>query len=174
MTERWIGILICLVHSAIFSGLNLGFFGLSRLRLEVQADIGDEDAKRILGLRKDAHLLLSTLLWGNVASNVLLALIAESVFTGVGAFIFSTVGITFFGEIFPQAYLSRHVLKVSNILVPIIRFYQFIFYLIAKPTAVILDRWLGKEKIGYFSEEEITILEDWRSDPDGWASRHGF
>ncbi|MCA9400269.1 MAG: DUF21 domain-containing protein [Candidatus Omnitrophica bacterium] len=155
MFEKWFGISICLLHSAIFSGLNLGFFGLSRLRLEVQADTGNKDAVRILNLRKDAHFLLATLLWGNVASNVLLALIAESVLSGIGAFVFSTFGITFFGEIFPQAYLSRHILKTSYVLVPVVKFYQLILYPLAKPTAKLLDAWLGKEKIGYFKEEEI-------------------
>jgi len=142
----------------MFSGLNLGFFGLSRLKLEVQANTGNLDANRILNLRKDAHLLLATLLWGNVASNVMLALIAESVFSGIGAFIFSTLGITLLGEVLPQAYLSRNVLKASVLLVPAIHVYQLILYPIAKPTAILLDKWLGKEKIGYFNEKEITEM----------------
>lgn len=158
MQLEWIGILVCLVQSAIFSGLNLGFFGLSRLRLAVQADAENKDAQRILNLRKEAHLLLATLLWGNVASNVLLALFAESIFTGIGAFLFSTVGITFFGEIIPQAYLVKNTLKVSVFLVPIVRFYQFLLYPITKPTAYLLDKWLGKEEILYFQEKEIEFL----------------
>jgi metal transporter CNNM len=158
MSVQWIGIVICLIHSAIFSGLNLGFFGLSRLRLVVQAETDNQDAQRILHVRKDAHLLLATLLWGNVASNVLLALIADSIFSGIGAFLFSTVGITFFGEIFPQAYLGKHALRASVVLVPIIRFYQYLLYPIVKPTGLLLDRWLGKEQIGYFEESELEVL----------------
>ncbi len=154
----WLGIFICITQSAIFSGLNLGFFGLSRLRLEVQAEMGDPGASRILKLREDAHLLLATLLWGNVSSNVLLALLSESILAGVGAFLFSTVGITFFGEVIPQAYFARHALKTSNILVPVIRFYQFLLYPIAKPTGLLLDFWLGKEEVGYFKESEIKVL----------------
>jgi len=155
---RWLGIIICLLHSAMFSGLNLGFFGLSRLRLEVQAEMGDDDALRILNLRNDAHFLLATLLWGNVASNVLLALLSESILAGLGAFLFSTICITFFGEIIPQAYLARNALKASILLVPVVRFYQTCLYVIAKPTAYLLDRWLGKEKTGYFKENEIKVL----------------
>jgi hypothetical protein len=154
----WLGVVICLFHSAMFSGLNLGFFGLSRLKLVVHAESGNEDAIRILGLRKDAHLLLTTLLWGNVASNVLLALFSESVLAGVGAFFFSTVVITFLGEIFPQAYLARHALKVSHVLVPIIQFYKILLYPVAKPSALLLDHLLGKEEIDYFQEDEIKIL----------------
>ncbi len=154
----WVGIGICLCHSAMFSGLNLGFFGLSRLKLVVHAESGNEDAIRILSLRKDAHLLLTTLLWGNVASNVLLALLSESVMAGVGAFIFSTMTITFLGEIFPQAYLARNALNMSQILVPIVRFYSVLLYPLAKPSAFVLDLILGKEEIIYFQEEEIKIL----------------
>ncbi|AGH47531.1 hypothetical protein C427_5434 [Paraglaciecola psychrophila 170] len=33
----WIGIAFCITQSAIFSGLNLAFFSLSRLQLEVEA-----------------------------------------------------------------------------------------------------------------------------------------
>lgn len=160
MWFKWLGMAVCLLHSAMFSGLNLGFFGLSRLRLVIQAETNDKDAQRILTLREDSHLLLATLLWGNVSSNVLLALIANSMLAGVGAFLLSTFGITFFGEIIPQAYLARHALKASAVLVPIVRFYQTILFPIAKPTALLLDRWLGKEKISYFQEHEIKVLLD--------------
>lgn len=155
---NWIGVVICLMHSAVFSGLNLGFFGVSRLRLEIQADTGNADAKRILGLRKDAHFLLATILWGNVSSNVLLTLLTDSVMAGVSAFLFSTVGITFFGEIIPQAFMAKNALRASIVLVPIIKFYQTVLYVVAKPTALLLDFWLGKEEILYFREDEIMIM----------------
>jgi len=154
----WFGVVVCLLHSALFSGLNLGFFGLSRLRLEVQAETQDKDARRILDLRKDAHFLLATLLWGNVASNVMIALLTESLLTGFGAFLFSTIGITVLGEICPQAYLSKNALKASVILVPVVKFYQIILYPIARPTAIFLDKWLGKEEINYFKEQEMKII----------------
>ncbi|MBP9855272.1 MAG: DUF21 domain-containing protein [Candidatus Omnitrophica bacterium] len=152
---EWIGILICLLHAGFFSGLNLGFFGVSRLRLEIQADVGNKDAIRILSLRKDAHFLLATILWANVSANVLLALISDSILSGVWAFVFSTFVITMLGEIFPQAYLAKHALRFSFLLVPIVRFYQSLLYPLAKPTGMLLDSWLGKEEIIYFQEEEI-------------------
>ena len=158
MIITWILIGICLCHSALFSGLNLGFFGISRLSLAVQSESQNLDARRILKLRKDAHLLLATLLWGNVSCNVLLALFAESVLSGVAAFLFSTIGITFLGEIIPQAYLAKNTLKASVILVPVVKMYQVILYPLAKPTALLLDKWLGKEKVSFFQENEIEIL----------------
>jgi hypothetical protein len=151
----WAGIAICLVHSAVFSGLNLALLGLTRLRLEVEASAGNLQAQRILHLRRDAHFLLTTVLWGNVAFNTLLAILANSVMAGVYAFLFSTVFITFFGEIVPQAYFSRHAIRIGAALVPVIRFYQVVLYPLAKPTALLLDRWLGEEGIRYFREHQL-------------------
>jgi len=68
---------------------------------------GDAAAARMLAVRRDPNFLLATILWGNVCANVLLALLADSILTGVAAFIFSTVVLTLFGEIFPQAWFSR-------------------------------------------------------------------
>ncbi len=155
---KWFGIAVCLLHSGLFSGLNLGFFGLSRLRLEIQAEAKDPGAVRILHLRKDAHLLLSTILWGNVCSNVLLTLLTDSILTGVAVFLTSTFCITFFGEIIPQAYFSKHALRASYFLVPFVRFYQIVLFPIARPTALLLDHWLGREQIQYFRENELMIM----------------
>jgi Mg2+/Co2+ transporter CorB len=155
---KWLGIGLCLVQSGIFSGLNLGLFGISRLGLEVKSQNGDQDASRILNLRKNAHFLLATILWGNVGSNVLLTLISDSFLAGTTAFIISTFGITFFGEIIPQAYLSRTALKSSRFLVPVVRFYQVLLFFIARPTGYLLDLWLGKENTEYFNEDEFIVL----------------
>jgi len=38
----WIGIALCITQSAIFSGLNLAIFSISKLRLEVEATFGDD------------------------------------------------------------------------------------------------------------------------------------
>ena len=97
------GIFFCITQAAIFSGLNLAIFSISRLRLEVEAAGGSRDATNLLELRRDANFTLATVLWANVAINVLLTLLSNSVLAGVGAFLFSTVIITLFGEIAPQA-----------------------------------------------------------------------
>ncbi len=154
----WIGILLCICHSAVFSGLNLAFFSMSRLKLEVEVKQGSEPAKNILKLREDANFLLATILWGNVSINVLLTLLSDSVLAGVSSFLFSTIVITFLGEIIPQAYFSRNALKMASLLTPVISFYQKVFYIVAKPTAIMLDGWLGKEGITYFREEELKAI----------------
>ena len=152
----WLGIIFCLTQSAMFSGLNLAFFSLSRLQLEVEAERGDQRAAKMLKLRQDSNFLLATILWGNVSINVLLTMLSDSVMAGAFAFLFSTIAITVLGEIIPQAYFSRHALKVASILAPCIRFYQILLFPFAKLTGMGLDAWLGKEGITYFREQELT------------------
>lgn len=151
----WVGIFFCISQSAMFSGLNLALLGISRLRLEVEAAAGNSAAIKILQLRRDANFLLTTVLWGNVSINVLLTLLSNSVMTGLTAFLFSTVLITFAGEIAPQAYFSRNAMRVGSLLAPVLRFYQILLYPVAKPSALVLDSWLGEEGISYFREEEL-------------------
>lgn len=128
------------------------------MRLEAEVEKGDKAAARVLRLRNDSNLLLCTILWGNVSVNVLLAMLSDSLFAGVGAFIFSTVGITFFGEIMPQAYFSRHALRVGSLLSPLMQVYQFLLYPVAKPCAVILDGWIGPEGPTFYRERDIEII----------------
>ena len=151
----WIGIVFCVSQSAIFSGLNLAFFSLTRLRLEVEVESGNKAALRVLKMRRDSNFLLTTILWGNVGINVLLTLLSESVLAGVAAFFFSTFVITLLGEIFPQAYFSRNALRMASLLAPLLRFYQVLLYPLAKPLARLLDSWLGSEGVQYFREHHL-------------------
>jgi hypothetical protein len=154
----WLGILFCISQSAMFSGLNLAYFSVTRLRLEVEAANDNKAAIKVLKMRSDSNFLLTTILWGNVGVNVLLALLSNSVMAGVGAFVFSTFIITFAGEIVPQAYFSRKALKMASLLSPFLKIYQIILYPVAKPSAKMLDMWLGKESVQYFKEKSLKQL----------------
>lgn len=151
----WVGILFCITQSATFSGLNLAMFGVSRLNLEIESKSGNKSAQKVLKLRRDANFLLTTILWGNVGINVLLTLLSDSVLAGVSAFVFSTFVITFAGEILPQAYFSRNAIRMGALLSPVIRFYQFALYPVAKPAALFLDLWLGEELVYYYKENQL-------------------
>lgn len=155
LVATWLGILFCITQSALFSGLNLAVFSVSRMRLEVEAAGGDAGAAQVLGLRRRSNLVLTTVLWGNVGINVLLALLSDSVMSGVAAFLFSTVVITLLGEIVPQAYFSRHALRVAARLSPLLRFYMVLLYPVAKPSSLVLDAWLGQEGPQFFRERDL-------------------
>lgn len=132
------------------------FFSFTRLRLEIEAEsASSQSAKKVLKMREDSNFLLTTILWGNVGINVLLTLLSDSVLAGVSSFIFSTVIITLFGEIGPQAYFSRNSLKMASLLAPVLKIYQIILFPVAKPSAMFLDAWLGKESIEFLKEKSI-------------------
>ena len=157
-TVIWIGIGFCVSQSAMFSGLNLAFFSISKLKLEIESINKNIHALKISKMREDSNFLLTTILWGNVGINVLLTLLSNSVMAGAAAFVFSTFVITFLGEIIPQAYFSRHAMRTASLLSPILRFYQMLLYPVAKPSAFILDKWLGPEAIQFFKETEFREL----------------
>jgi metal transporter CNNM len=154
----WAGIIVCISQAAILSGLNLAIFSISRLRLEVEAAGGNRDAISLLELRSDANFTLATVLWANVAVNVLLTLLSSSVLAGIATFLFSTVVITLFGEIAPQAYFARHALQISARLGPLLSVYRILVYPVARPTALLLDKWIGPEAITFFRERDFRAL----------------
>ena len=67
-TGAWLGVCVCIIQSALFAGLNLAVFSLSLLRLQVEADGGNQDAVKVLELRHNANQVLATVIWGNVSS----------------------------------------------------------------------------------------------------------
>ena len=154
----WAGIVLCILQSAMFSGLNLAVFSLSQLRLQIDADGGNADAARVLALRKNSNQVLATVVWGNISTNVLLTLLSDSVLTGIAGFLFSAFALTMLGEIIPQAYFSRNALRMVSRLLPFLNFYRFVLYPLAKPTALLLDTWLGIEGVNYMRERDVRSL----------------
>ncbi len=160
----WLGILFCISQSGLFSGCNIAVFSLSRLRLEAAAAAGDKSAESALELRRDANFTLVTILTGNVAINVLLTMLADSVMVGVLAFLFSTVIITAVGEIGPQAYFSRNALRAVALFAPVLRLYRILLWPVAKPIAMLLDVWVGTETVPWFRERELHNILRYHAD----------
>jgi metal transporter CNNM len=154
----WLGIVVSITLSGLFAGLNLAIFSLSQLRLQLEVDGGNKDAARILELRRNSNEVLATVIWGNVATNVCLTLLSDSVLTGLSAFFFSAVVITLFGEIVPQAYFSRNALRMTARFLPFLIFWRSALFFLTKPTAMLLDWWLGFEGITYLRERDIRSL----------------
>ncbi|MFD2202907.1 DUF21 domain-containing protein [Shivajiella indica] len=154
----WIAIVICISQAGLLSGLNISLYSLSRLRLEVAADSGDKLASRILELRRDSNFTLATILWANVSVNVLLTLLSESIMFGLASFLFSTIVLTLFGEIFPQAIFTRNALKFGSFLAPMLNLYKVIFWPVAKPVGIILDKMVGNEVVPWITEQEMINL----------------
>ncbi len=126
--------------SALFSGLTLGYFSLNTETLARRAKLGDKEAIAIYPLRKRGNLLLTTLLLGNVGVNTALSIYLGSIASGLVAGIIATGLIFMFGEIIPQAVISRHALWFGSRLAPFIKVIVFVLSPITYPIALMLDK----------------------------------
>lgn len=161
----YIIIVLLLLASAIFSGLNLGFMSLGPHELKRKMKLGDARAAKIYEVRKKGNLLLVTLLLGNVAVNSALAVFMASFTVGVVAGVVSTGLITIFGEILPQAFFSRFALTFGSRLVWLIKIVIWVLYPICWPISAALDKALGDELPTIYSRKELLhILEEHRED----------
>lgn len=149
---------ILILLSGLFSGLNLGLLSLNASYLKRKADLGDENAQKVLPLRKHGNQLLVTLLLGNVAVNAALSIFLADISTGLIGGILSTALIVIFGEILPQSYVSRHALNVGAKTAPFTSFYLIIFAPIAYPLGRLLDLTLGEELPEIFTKEELRAI----------------
>ncbi|MCK4649824.1 DUF21 domain-containing protein [Candidatus Pacearchaeota archaeon] len=157
MVECWVIIIIIILVSlsGLFSGLTLGLLGLDKTELERKIKLGDKKAKKVYSVRKRGNLLLCTLLLGNVAVNSAIALFLGSIANGVFAGVIATGLIVIFGEIIPQATVSRYALTVGAKTVWIVKGLIFILYPICWPIAKVLDKILGEEMPTIWSRHEL-------------------
>lgn len=154
-------ILVLLAFSALFSGLTLGLMSFDAHELKRKADAGDKNAARLVPLRVNGNLLLTTLLFGNVIVNSILSVFLGSLTTGTMAVIVSTFLIVILGEIFPQALFNRHAIAFASRLAWFVRVCLFVLYPVAKPISMVLDYVLGAELPSIYSKQElIHLIED--------------
>jgi len=156
--------LILIGFSALFSGLTLGYFSLNVNTLERRARLGNKEAQAIYPIRKRGNQLLTTLLLGNVMVNTALSIYLGSIASGFMAGLIATSSIFIFGEIVPQAVLSRHGMWFGSRLAPVMKLIMLILSPITFPIAFILDKLLGQEMPTLYSKRElmqiVSELED--------------
>jgi metal transporter CNNM len=147
--------LVLVLLSALFSGLTLGLLSLDTHSLARRAKHGDLNAQIIYPVRKNGNLLLATLLLGNVAVNTTLSIFLGSIASGLVAGITATALIVVFGEIIPQAVISRHALWFGARTIWFTRIAIFLAYPIAWPIATVLNKMLGSELPTTYSKMEL-------------------
>lgn len=85
-------------------------------------------ASKIIPIRKDGHLLLTTLLISNMITNETLPIIFDEVLSGVPAVIISIVLIVIFAELIPQSVCTRYGLQIGAKFAPVTRCMLFILW----------------------------------------------
>ena len=146
---------ILIALSALFSGLTLGLLSLDVHTLRRQAEHGNKDAQKVYAVRKKGNLLLTTLLLGNVAVNTALSVFLGTIVSGVVAGFAATTLIFLFGEIIPQAVISRYALPFGARVTWFVRIVIVLFYPITFPIAWTLDKALGEELPTIYSNHEL-------------------
>lgn len=156
--------IILVLFSGLFSGLTLGLLSLDVHALRRRAKRGDSEARKILPIRQQGNLLLTTLLLGNVTVNTTLSIYLGSIASGIVAGVTATALIVLFGEIIPQAVISRYALWFGSRTILFTKLVIIIFYPISWPIARILDYFLGHEMPTVYSHHElmdiVSELED--------------
>lgn len=146
---------ILLSFSALFSGLTLGYFSLNLNTLERRAKLGNKEAIAVYPIRKHGNLLLTTLLLGNVGVNTALSVYLGSLVSGAVAGVSATIMIFLFGEIIPQAAVSRHALWFGSRVAPLVKVIMFVMLPVTYPISYALDKMLGKEMPTFYSKIEL-------------------
>ncbi|XP_047542193.1 unextended protein-like [Vanessa atalanta] len=155
-------IMICLMFSALFSGLNLGLMSLDRTELKIISNTGTEQerkyARAIMPVRDHGNYLLCSILLGNVAVNSTFTILLDELTSGLFAVIFSTLSIVLLGEITPQAICSRHGLMVGAKSIMITKAVMALTAPLAFPVSKLLDYFLGEEIGNVYNRERLKEL----------------
>lgn len=153
---------VCLMFSALFSGLNLGLMSLDRTDLKILCNTGTDEEKRfaraIQPVRDHGNFLLCSILLGNVLVNSTFTILLDSLTSGLVAVICSTIAIVIFGEITPQAICSRHGLAVGAKTIIITKAVMLITFPLSYPTSKVLDYLLGEEIGNFYNRERLKEL----------------
>ncbi|NPE26593.1 DUF21 domain-containing protein [Methanococcoides sp. SA1] len=148
-------VVILILLSGLFSGLTLGLLGLDKTELERKIKLGSKQARKVYAVRRRGNLLLCTLLLGNTGVNAAIAIFLGGIATGVIAGVISTGLIVVFGEILPQAFISRHALLVGSKTAWLVRIFMIVLYPVCWPISKALDKMLGEEMGTVWSRREL-------------------
>ncbi len=128
--------------------------------LKRKAKQGDKIAARLYHYRNNGTYLIVCILLGNVAVISTVSLMLGSIFGGIIAGIITTIVITIFGEILPQTVFVRHGYKFSRYFFWLLDTIFILFYPVAKPMTLVLNKFFGEELPTILSREELTHLVD--------------
>lgn len=170
-----IGYIIALIAlvgmSAFFSGTEMSFSTVNRVRMKALANKGDRRAALVCELCEQYDRLLSTILIGNNLVNILASSLATVVFirffgdAGVTiATVVLTVVVLIFGEISPKTLAKDYADSFAMAVAPVIRALTAVL----TPVNWLFTQWkklLGKlfparEEPGMTEEELLTIVDE--------------
>ncbi len=159
-------LVILLICSAMISGAEVAFFGLSITEVNTIDEQKTPQANIIIKLLERPKKLLATILIANNAINIgivlLFNVIGDTLFSNITKVLFGVVSLRFllelvvatflilmFGEILPKVYANRNRMSFSNFMAYPLRLLDFLFTPLSLPMrsgTIFLYNKLGKEK----------------------------
>ena len=167
-------LVILVALSSFFSGSEIVYARVNKIKLKKMAEAGNVKAQRAWKTAENFPSLISTILIGNNLVNVATSSLATILFTEyyskIGAFYGSLIVtgvILIFGEILPKVILTEYSTKASILFSPIINAFHLIFnplvFVFTKLIDLISPIWTPKEEEeddDTTSGELINIIED--------------
>ena len=169
-----IGIILCIVLSAFFSGTETAFATVNKVKLEKEAKLGNRKAKLAFKLSENYPSLISTILIGNNLVNTAASSLATTLFIAIDpvngetlALVVMTLLVLMFGEILPKNICNKSSYKISLIFAFPINLCKLIFspivFVITKAIDKISPIWTPKadeEEEDTTGEELINMVEE--------------
>ena len=141
-----IAIIVCVLFSGYFSGAEMAFTSVNKIRLLNMSQDGNKRAGTVLKLTEDFDKVLSTILVGNNIVNILGASLGTVFFTSIIAdaglattvsTIVITVTVLIFGEITPKLFAKENPEKFAMVSYPMLRALMFVF----TPVNLVFSGW---------------------------------
>lgn len=151
-----VGLLISL--AAICSGLNVAVLSLDLADLKRKAKLGNKQAKRILPLRTNVHLLLGSILFTNVAAASATSILLGDHLNGWIAALISTFLLVILGEVFPQALFSKNALMWTSRFSFLLKAMVAVTYVASKPLQLLLDKLFPPRSAQLQSRHELGLV----------------
>eukprot|EP00164_Ancoracysta_twista_P012826 GFYU01020243.1.p1 GENE.GFYU01020243.1~~GFYU01020243.1.p1 ORF type:complete len:359 (+),score=118.67 GFYU01020243.1:96-1172(+) len=154
--------------AGLMSGLTVGLMGVDSMNLQILMTSGTEkeqdQARKIQPVIANRHLLLVTLLMTNAAAMEALPLCLDRIVPAYAAIILSVTGVLIFGEIIPQAAMTRYRLAFGASLAPFIRAFMLVLWPMAYPIGKMLDYILGEDHPTIYRRAGLKELMELHSD----------
>ena len=175
LIELGVAILILIFLSAFFSSAETALTAASDARMRQMARKGSRNAKIVEKLRQDRESLISAILIGNNAVNVLASAVATSaalaLFGDSGlvlATLFMTVLLVIFAEVLPKTYAFNHADRFALRIAQPIR----LVVLLLTPLSLAL-RWLSTRLMGGAKQGEKSRDDERDEELRGMIELHG-
>lgn len=141
-----LGVVICLVLSAFFSGSETALTAASRARMHALESEGSDRAKLVNSMLATPDRIIGTVLLGNNLVNILASALTTSLLIGlfgeygvVYATIVLTVVVVIFCEVLPKTYAIAYAEKVSLAVAPVMRLLILVFRPATSAFSVLVD-----------------------------------